>query len=169
MWAFGYDMDNMKARCWYDATMPILVVPEGMEDIFKALVEQMMVRGADWVAGVVRGRVKDALLGDSDARGDLSFAQTHFWSATEGVFYTHVKNLRDTLSEPGREQPVMESWLRALRDAALTIFDHYAQSGDFDTADPHRIATARNNLSKALNGKKLRDVLGLPHPIRKAA
>lgn len=168
LWAFGYDMDNMKARCWYDATMPILVVPEGLEDIFKALVEQM-VRAADWVAGVLRGRIKDALLGDGDTRGDLSFVQTHFWSATEGAFYAHVKNLRDVLSQPNGERPVLESWLRTLRNAALTIFDHYAQSGDFDAADPRRIATARNDLSKALNGKKLRDVLGLPHTIRKAA
>ncbi len=52
LWAFGYDMDNMKARCWYDATMPILMVPEGLEDIFKVLVEQM-VRAADWVSGVL--------------------------------------------------------------------------------------------------------------------
>jgi len=26
LWASGYDMDNMKARCWYDATMPVLIV-----------------------------------------------------------------------------------------------------------------------------------------------
>ena len=168
LWAFGYDMDNMKARCWYDATMPILVMPEGLEDIFKAMVEQM-VRGAGWVAGVVRGRVKDALLGNSDARGDLSFVQMHFWSATEGAFYAYVKNLRNVLSEPGGEMPILGSWLGALRAAALTIFDHYAQSGDFDTADPRRIATARNDLSKALNGKKLRGLLGLPQPARKAA
>lgn len=23
LWAYGYDMDNMKARCWYDATLPL--------------------------------------------------------------------------------------------------------------------------------------------------
>jgi CRISPR system Cascade subunit CasA len=170
LWAFGYDIvsGQANARCWYDATMPMLVVPEGLEDIFKALVEQM-VRAADWVAGVLRSQIKDALLGDGNARGDLSFVQAHFWSATEGAFYAHVKNLRDVLSQPNGERPVLESWLRTLRNAALTIFDHYAQSGDFDAADPRRIATARNDLSKALNGKKLRDVLGLPHTIRKAA
>lgn len=170
LWAFGFDIvpGQANARCWYDATMPILIVPEGLEDIFKALVEQM-VRAADWVAGVMRGRIKDALLGDGDARGDLSHVQTHFWNVTEGAFYPHVKNLRDVLSNPSGEQPILESWRRALRDTALTIFDHYAQSGDFDTADPRRIATARNDLGKALNGKKLRDVLGLPQPARKAA
>lgn len=168
LWAFGYDMDNMKARCWYDATMPILMVPEGLEDIFKALVEQM-VRAADWVGGILRGRVKDALLGSGDARGDLSFLQTHFWNATEGAFYAHVKNLRNVLSVANGEQPVLESWLGALRAVALTIFDHYAQSGDFDAVDPRRVATARNDLNKALNGRKLRGVLGLPSPARKAA
>ena len=28
LWAFGYDMDNMKARCWYDSTMPIIHVSD---------------------------------------------------------------------------------------------------------------------------------------------
>jgi CRISPR system Cascade subunit CasA len=24
LWAFGYDMENMKARCWYESTMPLI-------------------------------------------------------------------------------------------------------------------------------------------------
>ena len=34
LWAFGYEMDKkltMKARCWYDAEMPIIFASEEME------------------------------------------------------------------------------------------------------------------------------------------
>ena len=163
LWAFGYDMDNMKARCWYDATMPILLVPEGFEDIFKGMAERL-VRAADWVSSVLRGYIKDAMFGESDTRGDLSFVQQHFWSATEGPFYNHVRRLRDELSEPENEQSLLVSWRNALRESSLSIFDHYAQNGDFDADEPRQIAVARNNLSKMLNGKKLHDLLGLPKP-----
>ncbi len=167
LWAFGFDMDNMKARCWYDATMPLMTVPEGMDSIFKALVERL-IQGADWVAGVLRGRLKDALLGGGDARGDLSFVLTHFWSATESDFYNHAERLRNHLTVPEAEAPVMESWRAVLRSAALAVFEHYAQAGDFDAVDPRRLATARNDLAKALAGKKLRQILDLPQPTRSA-
>lgn len=168
LWAFGYDMDNMKARCWYDATMPLLTSPDGMDEVFKALVEQL-VRGAEWVAGILRGRIKDVLVGDSDAGRDLSFVTAHFWRATEGAFYDHAKRLRDGLATPGSETPITESWLFAMRAAALSIFDHYSQAGDFDAVNPRKVAIARNDLVMALAGKKLRSLLGLPAPNRKAA
>jgi len=167
LWAFGYDMDNMKARCWYDATMPIMIVPKGQEGIFKGLVEKT-VQAAHWVCGIIRGRIKDALFGDSDTRGDLSFIQLHFWNHTEAAFYSHARQLRDVLGEQEKENQILESWRTALQKSALAIFDHYAQVGDFDYVDPRTIAVARNDLGKTLNGKKLRDLLGLPQPDRKA-
>ncbi|MHB8249244.1 MAG: type I-E CRISPR-associated protein Cse1/CasA, partial [Acidithiobacillus sp.] len=175
LWAFGFDMDNMKARCWYDATMPLLTVPEGMDSTFKALVERL-IQGADWVARELRDRVKDALPGGADARGDLwkgsakshhkargdlSFVQPHFWAATEADFYRHAQRLRDGLATPQAEVPVLKNWRAILRGAALSVFDHYAQAGDFDAIDPRRLATARNDLAKALAGKELCDLLGL--------
>ena len=118
---------------------------------------------------MLRGRVKDTLLGDGDTHGDLSFIRAHFWAATEADFYDHARRLREGLSAPQAELPAMESWRAGLRAAALSIFDHYAQAGDFDAVDPRRLATARNNLAKALAGKKLRKLLGLPQLTRDAA
>jgi len=165
LWAFGFDMDNMKARCWYDATMPLLSVPDGQDGVFKALAERLVV-AANWVAGVLRGRVKDALLGKSEARGDLSFVGTYFWSATEPMFYEHARRLRDGLVTPQAETPVLESWRSELRHSALDVFDYYSQAGDFDAIDPRAVAIARNELGKALTGRKLRDLLGLPQSAR---
>lgn len=165
LWAFGFDMDNMKARCWYDATMPLLSVPVGQDSIFKALVERLIV-AADWAAGALRGRVKDVLLGKNEARGDLSFVGAHFWSVTESAFYDHAKRLRDGLALAQAEVPVLEGWRSVLRRSALDVFDGYALTGDFDAVDPRAVAMARNDLGKALAGKKLRDILGLPQSVR---
>ncbi|MBI5316267.1 MAG: type I-E CRISPR-associated protein Cse1/CasA [Nitrospirae bacterium] len=168
LWAFGFDMDKMKARCWYEATMPIIIVPREIEVSFKGQVEHM-VRGASWVAQILRWRIKDVLLDKENNRGDLSFIQNHFWGATEAGFYEHVRRLRATLSTPSGDLSVTESWLATLRLAAFSVFDHYAQTGDFDAADPRRVAVARNDLGKLLVGKKLQDLLGLPQLVRKTA
>ena len=51
LWAFGYDTDNMKARGWNDAEMPILPMPAD-DDYNEALRGRIteLVRGADEAA-----------------------------------------------------------------------------------------------------------------------
>lgn len=168
LWAFGYDMDNMKARCWYDATMPILAIEEGHESAFKVYIEQM-VQAASLTASMLRKQLKLAIFGEVEVRGDISFMQSHFWNATEGEFFEQARQLRTAIKQGGGEQAVLEGWLSTLKRAAYTVFDTYSQTGDFDAADPRRVALARNELAKSLNGKKLRDLLGLPRQERSAA
>lgn len=168
LWAFGFDMDNMKARCWHDSTMPILAVDEGLETAFKAYIENM-VQVANTIANLLRKQLKQAVFGESDVRGDISFMQAHFWAATESQFFEQIRQLRDVLRHGGAERPVLERWLSALKHAAFTVFDVHSQTGDFDAIDPRRVALARNELAKVLNGKKLRDLLGLPRQERSAA
>jgi CRISPR system Cascade subunit CasA len=165
LWAFGYDMDNMKARCWYDAVMPILALPEGKEasDLFKALVEQSVL-AAILAADEVRRRTKTAMAGDGDLRGDLSFFTSHFWGATETAFFTHAHRLRDMAKSGQSEQETMEEWLSELREKALLTFDRYASTGDFDIVNPRRIALARNQLAKTISGRRMRQTLNLPIP-----
>ena len=168
LWAFGYDMKSNKARCWYDAVMPILTIEEGLESVFTAQVEQL-IQSANWVSDALRKRVMDALFGDVDARGDIGFVQMHFCADTEVSFFGTVRQLRDALKQGTGDRQILENWLSSLRRAALRVFDTYSQTGDFDATDPRRVALARNELAKALNGKKLRDLLGLPRQERSVA
>jgi CRISPR system Cascade subunit CasA len=165
LWAFGYDMDKMKARCWYDAVMPILAPPENKEasDLFKAWVEQSVL-AAGQAAEEVRRRAKTAMVGDGDLRGDLSFVKSYFWGATEAAFYAHAQRLRDLARLGQSEKPVMEAWLSELQQKALRTFDRYANTGNFDIVNPRRIALARNQLARTISGKKMRQTLGLPAP-----
>lgn len=168
IWAFGYDMDNMKARCWYDATMPILAIDEGHEAVFKAYAERL-VQTASLTASMLRKQLKLAIFGEADVRGDIGFIQSDFWSATESQFFDQVRLLRDAIRQGDGEQVVLKNWLTVMKRAAFTIFDTYSQTGDFDAADPRRVALARNELAKSLNGRKLRDLLGLSRQERSAA
>jgi len=168
LWAFGYDMKSNKARCWYDARMPILAMPDEIEDSFKELAARL-VNSADKVAGDLKRFLKEALFGESTLRGDLNFVQRDFWEATETAFYDHLRQLRDTLPKDSYAYPVLESWLKTLRDAAYSVFDRHSQTGDFDSVEPRRIAQARKNLGKALTGATLKEkILGLPMPPKPA-
>lgn len=167
LWAFGYDMKSNKARCWYDTRMPIISAPEEIEDLFRDLVTRL-VSAADKVADDLRSSLKQALFGEAKVRGDLSFVQGALWSMTEGPFYAHVRTLRDQLPTDPQAHPILECWLKTIREAAFEAFDRHSQTGDFDAVDPRQIAMARNALGKALAGAPLKQkILGLPKPRKK--
>lgn len=169
LWAFGYDMKSNKARCWYDARMPIITLPEGLEVSFKDLVVRL-VNAADKVArDYLRKSLKAALFGEGKVRGDLSFIQSDFWDATESAFYDHLRQLRATLPTDPLALPVVESWWETLRKFAFAVFDRHSGTGDFDAVNPRRIAKAHNDLGKALAGAPLKEkILGLPRPPKPA-
>ena len=70
LWAFGYDMDKMKA--WVGSgCMPLIMVDEKAREVFVHRI-QSMVQGADETAGQLRWAVKTALFGGGEIRGDLA-------------------------------------------------------------------------------------------------
>ena len=162
LWAFGYDMKSNKARCWYDARMPIITLPEGLEVSFKDLVARL-VNAANKVArDYLRKSLKVALFGEGKVRGDLNFIQSDFWDATELAFYDHLRQLRATLSTDPLALPVVESWWETLHKSAFAVFERYSGTGDFDAVNPRRIAKAHNDLHKDLAGAPLKEkILGL--------
>jgi CRISPR system Cascade subunit CasA len=169
LWAFGYDMDNMKARCWHDSTMPLLQCPETIRDTFEYQV-RALVRGADLAAFETRKHVRKALFKPgNDVKGDLSFVSSRFWQETEPAFFATLPRLREGLEDGADVLPEMEAWHRVLSRTAEGIFDDLSQTGAFDAADPKRIALAWRDLRKTLQGKKMRETLGLPIPVRKRA
>lgn len=166
LWAFGFEMDNMKAVCWHDATMPILNVPESCSALFSDL-SGRMVRAANQVADDLAKHLKAALFSaKSKVRvDDLKFVKPHFWSLTEGGFYSALRQLRDTLESDLQAHSILEGWLNTLSATAYSLFDHYSQAGDFDSIEPRQIAMARNRLRAALTSDALtHKILCLPKP-----
>ncbi len=161
LWAFGFDMDNAKARCWYDSRMPILIIAAEQKEIFRGYAEQL-IQSANWFAGTLSKKIKKALLGETETKGTFTFIKSLFWRQTENIFYETLQQLRDSLLI---NQPALEiklRWCTKLSQAVLAIFDENSQTGDFDAVDPGRIANARNELCSILYGKKVKEILGLP-------
>ena len=79
LWAFGYDMDNMKARCWYDAALPLY----GLADCDRDTRQGVQAEVARWLAAAelaglyLRMAVKYAWF-SADARGDFGHIDASF-------------------------------------------------------------------------------------------
>lgn len=62
LWAFGYDMESMKAQCWYEAKIPLLLVNESVRTSFENYVASM-IKAASIIAENLRIAIKNALHG----------------------------------------------------------------------------------------------------------
>ncbi len=150
---FGYDMDNMKARCWYETTFPLYVL-ENKNGVDLSIYIDTLTSTATDVASMVRTCIKDAWFRrPGDARGDTSFLQHAFFQHTEKSFYQSVKKL--TADDFDSEKEIFNAWHQTLRKSAYALFDYWSDNGDFAQSDPKRIAKAHTKLRKLLHSKKL--------------
>lgn len=163
IWAFGYDLDNMKARCWYDSRMPLYEIDPPIRDGIKDLAVRFIEAAVEMAANL-RKEIKNARYKrPKDKKGDWSFIDIAFWQTTEGGFFISVREAIDALSKGEDLQDVQKKGHRALKNAAMTLFDEYALSGPPDDMgdDLERLVRARRNLSIWLEtGKKVKELLG---------
>lgn len=173
LWVFGYDMDNMKPRCWYETTFPLYdlagsdrATQKNLQAIVKNLIE-----ASEQAVFYLRQAVKQAWFGDSDLRGDLSFVDKAFWDSTELRFYQQLQGLiaqarSDTgidMDDAGFLVSVGEAWLKVLRDKVLDMFDvDIVGAGAIAQQDPRRIAEAYNSLKRNMQGNAIKTILRLP-------
>ena len=173
LWVFGYDMDKMKPRCWYEATYPLY----GLSDLKRTTQTQIQkfvadrIEASEQAAFYLRQAVKQAWFGESDLRGDLSFVDKAFWDSTEADFY---QQLYDLMQQARREAGIDmddanfiitlgEAWLKVLTNSATKLFDmDIVGAGAIGQQDPRRIAEAYNHLRWNLNGDALKAILRLP-------
>ncbi|MCK9196041.1 MAG: type I-E CRISPR-associated protein Cse1/CasA [Syntrophales bacterium] len=162
LWAFGYDMDKMKARCWYESTMPLLNIDHVIRQTFENCVAGM-VRAASEIAMNTRSAVKKAWFKrPGDVRGDVSFVDNTFWQATESVFYDILHDLKSDLGAGGLGIKAGMVWHKELCNQALKLFDLHAWNGPVEDEDPKRIVDARKKLQQYNYGNKIKELLGLP-------
>jgi len=162
LWAFGYDMDNMKARCWYEARMPLVQVGSSFREDYEHSIAGM-IKAASQIAGNLRNAVKKAWFRRSaDVKGDTSFLGSSFWRKTEPAFHETLHQLKEALESKKDAYPQRQRWLDALCSEALVLFDTYAFEGPIEDADPKRIVIARNELAKFNRSKKIKELLDLP-------
>jgi len=162
LWVFGYDMDNMKTRCWREGEMPVINVDKVLRSRYEHYSETL-VMCAEEIADKLKYRVRTALFGEkAEVRGDLSKIADRFWEFTERSFYEHLSNVREALAKKGDMVPVLESWRLVLGKTAEDIFDEVSQNGIFEAVEPGRVARAWDKLRWDCKGKRIRQILGFP-------
>ncbi len=152
IWCFGFDMDNMKARCWHDQQMPVTRVADGHRETFIQFVDSLVQAARDTLQ-VLRSQIKSAWFDrPGDVKGDTSMIDESFWERTESTFYGQLK----PLSIPSRTMPwqVAETWGKLLRHTAFQLFDHWAMEGTAEDLDLSRIVKSRLTLNKKMKTLK---------------
>lgn len=173
MWVFGYDMDNMKARCWYETTFPLYELAGSPATARKNLqiMVSMQIEAAELAVFYLRQAVRHAWFGEAESRGDLSFIDKAFWDSTEAAFYRQLKPLIQQagsdmgidLGDAGFVTAEGQRWLDVLSKKVMRLFDHdLVGSAPIGQQDPRRIAQAYFALEKNLQGIALRKALALP-------
>ncbi len=172
--AFGYDMDNMKARAWVEGEMSLWRLDAETREWLDGFIRRA-VAASNTTARLVTGAIKSAICDrPKDARGDYGFVAERFYRDTEAAFYAAVGGAVTAIRElPDSDDPTIEvrrSWVPVLKEVALRLFDEYAPSEGLEDRDMHRHVKARFYLTLALSGhgkagKPLFDGdLGIPSP-----
>lgn len=158
IWCFGYDMDNMKARGWYETAMPIYHLDDERNERLATRAEAL-IDSAQEVCSNLRQAVRKVWFSDgAKVSGDLNFITQSFWQNTENLFFgtlhAEYEFLTDEASEPERRD-----WLNRLHAECLRLFDYFAASGNIAFENPKRVAIARRNLAKFNFKKVIKDKL----------
>lgn len=174
IWAYGYDMDNMKARGWYENRMPAYPLARARAEVLATLIEQ-------WVeaAGQVRMYLTQAVKAawfrrPGDAGGDFGAIWNALEEATSKPFFDLIAELVDKPLEAGDpatdrlKMTYRQRWLAVLQQQARRLFDTFADPESAAIDDLERIAQAHIQLQKNLHGPKLLGILSLPKPAQKA-
>lgn len=156
LWAFGYDMDNMKPRGWYSVEMPLVAVPLEQQEVLRSWVQDVT-ELARQVAWMVRNQIKVAWFSrPADAKGDMSPIDTQLYEATQARFFHALFGMHRALLDGENTHiptEIAEDWYRGLRREALQLFDAQALSGPVAELDMKRITGARRNLQAWLSGR----------------
>lgn len=175
LWVAGYDMDNMKARGFVEASFP-LFLPEdpaalpALERHARELVE-----GARETLSALRGAVSKALALEKTDASRIAALTRQFYDATEAAFFDGVRQLAEAFSQDIEDDAtglrVAGDFLeKALRPSALRLFDEAAPLIVLcgREKDMGRVVEARRHLVSALFGRDRKAVifaaLKLPFP-----
>jgi len=156
LWCFGYDMDNMKARCWYEHEMPLFKLDATQRDNLLQWVKELVAAATD-VSGLLRSQLKEAWFKRTkDVKGDMNAVVTEFWQQSEKDFYDLLKRLSDLPGEQRRAPPeIYAFWEQTIRNLALDLFDSWALEFQAEDTDMKRIIGARKELEKNLRTSKV--------------
>lgn len=168
--AFGYDMDNMKARGWVESQRPVFAVSDAHQ---RAVLVDTAKHFADATDLGIRELIsagKAALYNRSeDARGDLSQYRTQVWDETESAFFAAMRRIATQPVAADDIEHIAQDFLVVLTSVVLGVFDRWCPIAGLASERLPRLVHARYTLVNAFRGTSkagaaLFQALNIPAP-----
>jgi CRISPR system Cascade subunit CasA len=166
LWAFGYDMDNMKARGWQESKVPLFNLETkdtgyGSESTaFRNIVENIIFATEEVVSNL-RSAIKNAWKTD---RGDLGFVELEFWQTTETDFRDLLNDIFERVKASLTDScdDLKQNWHQKICAKSLSLFEEKTMLADIAFEDLKQIVSERIKLSQFNYKKSIREALALP-------
>lgn len=162
LWCFAWDMDNAKARCWYQHRIPLMHVENN--DKFSATIQLIVLLAAAGLQ-VLRKYLKEGwFTAPKEAKVDFSMIDIAFWQETEPAFRTLLEALiPDSQYEKPETRAAIANWEHSLHLYLLNQFDnHFLKDPQASVDILLRQITARHKFERDYCKLKLcKNVLGL--------
>ncbi len=154
LWCFGFDMDNMKARCWYDHQFPLFsCTPAHREWLLDRC--SLLMEVAQLALSTLRSHVREAWANrPKDLKGDTSYIDDEFWQLTQQRFFSCVQQLSQQVKVDDIA-PLMNDWLRHVQHSQQQCFDRWTLESAPQDLPLKRIINARAAMGRKFNLSKL--------------
>ncbi|MEI2415562.1 type I-E CRISPR-associated protein Cse1/CasA [Orrella sp. JC864] len=154
LWCFGYDVANMKARCWYESSLPVHVVEEASQAALVHRVKEMIAVAVE-AASALHKHVKAAWFKRPGDVGSEPAIFQSFWEGSEHAFYAAIAELvAADVHDEAAIAPLYRSWLLAVRGTATALFEQWTLAGPIEERDLGQVVKARAGLNKDLSAGK---------------
>jgi len=168
IWAFGYDMDNMKPRGWCEGIMPAWAVPD--KQIAQKLTQEIsrLILCAVQSRDILQWALQEAFFSDYlKANKQSSYMESvseRFWSATRSSFFSFLVIMLDAVMRSDDPQIDLRlQWLSYLNKTGKDIYTYLTNSESLITIDPKGYARGWSILTTNLSpyNKKMNKILDL--------
>lgn len=151
LWAFSYDMDNMKARGFYSEALPFYYIPaKHQARLLKTVFE--MHNLTETIVKQLRDSIKYAWMSErqaKDTKGDMSMIDAMFWQRSERLFFSAVESAINNAGELPANSAL--TWLNSISALAITLYEEQVLSSGVIR---QRHMQQLNNLRAFLYGNK---------------
>ncbi len=167
--AFGFDLDNMKARGWVDATQPLHLLDAPQLRRLHTM-SANMVEAAGLISSQLARQIKMAEFGeDKGVGGDWGWVREELHDLSEAAFFEAVQRCASAGVTAAQVHEESAAFLRTLSTTALDVFDAHCQAEGTNVIVLRRVVIARAELRRCLSGytplgEKLFKQLDVPLP-----
>ena len=151
LWCFGYDLDNMKARCWYDSMLPVYGFASDEQKTAFVNVIAHLLEVAEEAASLLNKYVKAAWFKRPGDAGSEPAVPQSFWQASETKFYQELERI--SRSNPSIDEemiPFYREWLMSVRNIAAERFDNWVLAAPIEEMNVARVVKARTDMLRLL-------------------